>query len=125
MSKPLKMDNGHGIEIPVDLDVGLLVEQHLYFGQFPIIRLSGFHDAIADDIITNAFTVGLFSLKEVTSRWRRLASMSEAPVKPVLILTGLYGWSEDEQPPRKGVLANFRCYTRASRSRVGVCAHAY
>jgi hypothetical protein len=95
LSKPLKMDNGHGMQIPVDLDVGLLVEQHLYFGQFPIIRLSGFHDAIADDIITNAFTVGLLSLKEVTSQWRRLASMSEAPVKPVLILTGLYGWSED------------------------------
>ena len=95
LSKPVKMDNGHGMHIPINLDVGLLVEQHLFFGQFPIIRLSGFHDAISDGIITNAFTLGLLSPEEVTSQWRRLTSMSEAPVKPVLTLTGLYGWSAE------------------------------
>jgi Restriction endonuclease len=95
LPNPLKMDNGHGTQIPVDLTVGLLVEQHIYYGQFPIIRLSGFHDAISDGIISNAFTVGLLSLEEVTSQWRRLTGISEAPVKPVLTLTGLYGWAAD------------------------------
>jgi hypothetical protein len=92
LSKPLKMENGHGMQIPVDLTVGLLVSQTLYFGQFPITRLSGFHDAIGDGIITNAFEVGLLSLEEVHN-WRKLSDISEAPVKPVLHLSGLYGWS--------------------------------
>ena len=70
LSNPLKMDNGYGMQIPVDLTVGLLVSQTLFFGQFPITRLSGFHDAIGDSIITNAFEVGLLSWDEV-HKWRK------------------------------------------------------
>lgn len=94
LPNPLKMDNGYAMQIPVNLFVGLTVSQTLFFGQFPITRLSGFHDAISGGIITNAFEVGLLSLEEV-HKWRKLADISEAPVKPVLQLSGLYGWSED------------------------------
>lgn len=93
-SRPVKMDNGYGMQVPVDLTVTLEVSQTLFFGQFPITRLSGFHDAIGDGIITNAFEVGLLSLEEV-HRWRKLSDVCEAPVKPVLHLRGLYGWSDD------------------------------
>lgn len=95
LPKPLKMDNGYGMQIPVDLSVGLLVEKKLYFGQFPILRLSGFHDIIGDSIITNAFTVGVLAIEEIERTWRHLNDISEAPVKPVLTLTGLYGWSDN------------------------------
>lgn len=91
---PVTMDNGYGQQVPVNVTVGLAVSRALFFGQFPITRLSGFHDAIGDGIITNAFEVGLLSLEEVHS-WRRLSDLKEAPVKPVLHLRGLYGWSDD------------------------------
>lgn len=96
---PLKMENGYGMQIPVDLTVGLIVSKNLFFGQFPITRLSGFHDRIGDGIITNAFEVGVLSMEEVHS-WKRIKDISEAPVKPVIVLTSLYGWS-DEAPPQK------------------------
>ena len=94
LPRKLKMENGYGMQIPVDLTVGLIVSKVLYFGQFPVTRLSGFHDRIGDGIITNAFEVGLLSLEEV-HKWKRLNDISEAPVKPVIIMSGLYGWSED------------------------------
>lgn len=97
LPRKLKMENGYGMQIPVDLTVGLLVSKVLFFGQFPVTRLSGFHDRIEDGIITNAFEVGLLSLEEV-HKWKRLDDISEAPVKPVIILSGLYGWSEDAPP---------------------------
>ena len=93
LSRALQLDNGYGLQIPADLTVGLWVSQHVYFGQFPITRLSEFHDRIGDGIITNAFEFGLLSLEEVHS-WKRLEDASEAPVKPVITLTALYGWSE-------------------------------
>lgn len=106
LPRKLKMDNGYGTQIPVDLTVGLLVSKHLYFGQFPVTRLSGFHDRIGDGIITNAFEVGLLSLEEV-HKWQRLDDITEAPVKPVILMTGLYAWSDnvdeseeaEEKPP--------------------------
>jgi hypothetical protein len=99
LSRELKMENGYGMQIPVDLTVGLLVSKVLYFGQFPVTRLSGFHDRIGDGIITNAFEFGLLSIDEV-HKWRRLDDISEAPVKPVIIMSGLYGWSEDAAPAK-------------------------
>jgi hypothetical protein len=95
LARNLKMDNGHGMQIPVDLTVGLIVSKHLYFGQFPIMRLSGFRDHIGDKVITNSFTIGLLSIEEVLN-WKRLDDISAAPVKPVIIMSGLYAWSEEE-----------------------------
>jgi hypothetical protein len=97
LPRKLKMENGYGSQIPVDLTVGLLVSKHLYFGQFPVTRLSGFHDRIGNGIITNAFEVRLLSLEEV-HKWKRIDDISAAPVKPVIVMTGLYGWSEGTQP---------------------------
>lgn len=97
LSRKLKMDNGYGMQIPVDLTVGLIISQVLFFGQFPVTRLSGFHDRIGDKVIANAFEVGLLSLEEVHT-WKRLDAISDAPVKPVIIMHGLYGWSEDAPP---------------------------
>lgn len=90
----LELDNGYGMQIPVELTVGLFVEQVLFYGQLPITRLSGFRDEIVEGIITNAFTVGLTSLDEVEAKWKRLKAVEDAPTKPVISLSGLYCWSE-------------------------------
>jgi hypothetical protein len=94
LPRKLKLDNGYGTQIAADLDVGLIVSKNLYFGQFPVKRLSGFHDRIGEGIITNALEVGLLSLEEIHA-WKRLDDISEAPVKPVIIMTALYAWGED------------------------------
>jgi hypothetical protein len=104
VNRPLKMDNSYGTLIPVRLSVGLIVTQYLFFGQYPIARLSGFHDRVSDGIITNAIEFGLLSLEEIHS-WKRLSNEAEAPVKPVIRLSGLYAWS-DENPSGKPFLDN-------------------
>jgi hypothetical protein len=97
LPKAVTIDNGHGTQMPVELTVGLIVEQHLYYGQFPILRLSGFRDEIkgADEVITNACEFGLLSPEEI-QKWRRLGDESEAPVKPVIRLQALYAWGDGQ-----------------------------
>ncbi len=85
-------DNGYGKVVPVDLSVSLVVQKDLYFGQFPITELSGFKDELRGGIITNAFTVGLLSPEDVEREWKRISDVDQAPVKPVVTLTGLVCW---------------------------------
>jgi hypothetical protein len=103
IDRPLQMDNGYGRLVPVKLGVGLIVSQHLFYGQYPIRRLSGFHDRIGDGIITNAFEIGMLSLEEVHS-WKRLMTAADAPVKPVIEMVGLYAWSEDDPAAKPAVV---------------------
>lgn len=91
---PVMMENGYGEQIPVELTIGLLVTQTLFYGQFPVTKLSGFKDEIGGGIITNAFEVGLLSLDEVHT-WRKLDDLSQAPVKPVITMFGLYSWYDE------------------------------
>ena len=91
-SVTVKADNGHGMIVPADFSVSLVVRKELYFGQFPITELSGFKDELRGGIITNAFTVGLLSPEEVERQWKKISDVDEAPVKPVMTLTGLVCW---------------------------------
>lgn len=88
----VKTDNGHGMAVPVDFSVSLVVQKELYFGQFPITQLSGFKDELRGGIIANAFTVGLLSPEEVEQQWKKITKVEAAPIKPVVTLTGLVGW---------------------------------
>lgn len=85
-------DNGYGTLAPVNMYVSLHVESHLYFGQFPIRQISGFKDELSGGVITNAFTVGILSPDEVEQNWALISSADEAPIDPVITLTGLVGW---------------------------------
>ena len=42
-----KTDNGHGMIVPVEFTVSLLVQKELYFGQFPITQTLGFQGRAA------------------------------------------------------------------------------
>lgn len=92
------MDNGYGMKVPVDIRISLSIERQLYFGQLPVPRFSGFKDELSGKIISNAFTVGLLDPEEIERDWRRIASEKEAPVRPVITLTGVVAWAEDETP---------------------------
>ena len=85
-------DNGYGMIVPVEMYLSLYVERQLYFGQFPIPKISGFKDEISGGIITNAFTVGILSPEEVQRDWQKIDTEEEAPIEPVISLTGLVGW---------------------------------
>ena len=85
-------DNGHDMVVPVELSVILHVERQLYYGLFPIRQISGFKDELSGGVITNAFTVGILSPDEVERDWQQISSEEEAPIKPVICLSGLVGW---------------------------------
>ena len=88
-------DNGHGMIVPVELSVSLRVERQLYFGQFPIRQISGFKDEISGGVIANAFTLGILSPDEVEQNWQKLNTEEEAPIRPVISLTGLVCWVDE------------------------------
>lgn len=85
-------DNGYGTLAPIQLTVSLLVESHLFFGNLPLEKISGFRDELSGQVITNAFTTGIFNPDEVWEKWTRISNEDEVPATPVLRLTGLVGY---------------------------------
>jgi hypothetical protein len=92
------MDNGYEsplrARMPVNLTVSTIVERQLYWGPLPVPRISGFLDQLSGKVITNAFTVGILAPDEVEKTWTKIESENDAPVAPVIYLTGLIGWIE-------------------------------
>lgn len=88
------VDNGYGKKIPVELYCGLHIRAEYYFGMFPITRISGFKDEIRGGVITNAFEVGILSPEEVSETWKKVNALEDAPVSPVIGLTGRVAWLE-------------------------------
>jgi hypothetical protein len=58
----------------------------------PITRISGFKDEIRGGVITNAFEVGILSPDEVSEKWEKIESRKNAPLSPVISLTGRVAW---------------------------------
>jgi len=85
-------DNGYGMKVPMHLYVGLHVTRELYFGQQPITKISGFKDEIRGNVIANAFQFGILDPQEVEQSWKKIESEAEAPIRPVISMTGLVGW---------------------------------
>lgn len=90
------IENGHGTNIPVELIANISVSQFLFFGHMPITRISGFKDEIKGGVITNAFTVGLVTPDEVFSDWQQLEKIEDSPQPPVLSISALMAWDENE-----------------------------
>ena len=88
----VKTDNGHDMNIPVNLFAGINVTRELFFGQFPITQISGFKDEIKGGIITNAFEVGILSPDEIEANWQLIDKEADAPIHPVLSLIGRVAW---------------------------------
>jgi hypothetical protein len=88
-------DNDYGMRAPIHLSVSLYVERTLYYGMFPIQRMSGFKDELRGGIITNAFTVGILSPEEIERDWKLIEHEADAQLRPVITLTGLVGWADE------------------------------
>jgi hypothetical protein len=97
----LLLDNGYEpplkMKIPADIGVSLFVTRQLYFGQLPVPHMSGFLDQLSGKVITNAFTVGLLDPDEVERNWIKINAKEEAPIAPVITLSGLIGWDDKEE----------------------------
>jgi hypothetical protein len=94
--EPVTTDNGYGMQVPMHLYVGLIVTRELYLGQQPITKISGFKDEIKGGIIANAFQVGMLDPEEVEKSWKKIATETDAPIRPVMTMTGLVAWVEPE-----------------------------
>jgi hypothetical protein len=88
-------DNGYGQRCPVKLYVSIDVREQLFSGQLPILKMSGFKDELAGQIITNAFTVGMLDPYEISEKWEAIESENDLPLKPVIRLQGLVCWDEN------------------------------
>ncbi len=73
---------------PVELTASVRVEQRYYFGHAKIEKISGFLDHQTGGVITNAFEL-LVDHSEVESSWKIIDSIDDAPVRPLLVSTGL------------------------------------
>lgn len=89
------MDNGYGMKVPVNITVSTFVERDLYFGQLPVPQISGFKDELSGLVISNAFTVGMLDPEEVEREWLKIDREEDAPLKPVISLTGSIMWGDD------------------------------
>jgi hypothetical protein len=89
------------MQVSMHLYVGLRVTRELYFGQQPITKISGFKDEIKGNVIANAFQVGMLDSEEVEKSWKKIESEADAPIRPVITMTGLVGWvaPQSEQSP--------------------------
>jgi len=88
------MENGYGQLVEIDLTARIRVQQELYYGQYPIDRISGFKDEFSGKVIANAFQVGLLDPDHVEKQWRKVEKEEDCPVQPVLYMTGLVAWAE-------------------------------
>jgi hypothetical protein len=89
------IENGYGSFVPVHLSASLWVSRQLYFGTFPVERMSGFKDEFSGKVITNAFTLKIINPEDVEAQWLKIDSEDAAPVKPFINLIGLVGWGID------------------------------
>ncbi len=91
----VQADNGYGMLCPLELTAGLYVSEHLYSGQLPIPRISGFKDEMTGKVITNAFAVGLLDPNEISEKWTQIDSIDALKVKPVIQLQGVVCWDQN------------------------------
>jgi len=88
------LDNGYGMKVPVSIYCGLRIRAECYYGMVSIEKMSGFKDEIRGGVITNAFEFGIISPEEVMETWKKVDSVKDTPLSPVINLTGRVAWLE-------------------------------
>lgn len=86
------IDNGYGVQIPVDLSVSLFVSRQRYFGHIPITELHGLRDEHTGAVITNAFRFELLDPVEIQNQWAKLGEDEPPPTPAVIEVVGLHCW---------------------------------
>lgn len=93
----VQADNGYGMLCPLELTASLYVSEHLYSGQLPIQKISGFKDEMTGKVIANAFAIGLLDPNEISEKWIQIHSIDVMEVKPVIQLQGIVCWDQNAQ----------------------------
>lgn len=93
VGRPVQMDNGYGTPVPVKTTVDFLVYKRLLFGWISLEKIKGFKDEKDGSVITREFTTGPVDFETIEREWQQIASVDEAPAKPMLKLqaTDCYG----------------------------------
>jgi hypothetical protein len=89
------MNNGYGMNVPVEVSVSTYVQRDLYFGQLPVPKISGFKDELSGLVISNAFTIGILDPEEIEREWLKIEREEDAPIRPVISMTGAVMWEEN------------------------------
>lgn len=94
---PPYVDNGHGMRVPVELTVSLIVTGRRYFGMMPISEIRGLRDEQTGAVVTNAFKAQLLSPVDLENQWKRLKD-GEEPPRPVAVeISALDCWELEGQ----------------------------
>lgn len=64
----------------------LWVEEHSFFGNIPLSKISGFKDEIAGGVVTRGFTTETLNFEELKTRFRKLKENDRLSVRPLLEL---------------------------------------
>lgn len=85
----VKIDNGYGQIVPVNLTALVEVTGRRFFGHTPVSKLRGFGDFQTGKVITNAFEFNLLDPSDVEEKWAEIGE-SDPPTPAALSLLGLY-----------------------------------
>lgn len=96
------VDNGYGMQIPVELTASLSVKGRRYFGMLGIDRIRGLRDEQTGEVVTNAFQTASLSPVEVENQWTKLGEGEDPPRPPAIHIQGLECWEvQDKKMPRQ------------------------
>jgi hypothetical protein len=84
----------------VTISADIVVEQKLYFGHVPLAQISGFKNEIDGRVVFSSLTTQWLDLREVEQTWRRIESIDELAVKPVLLFVATDSY-ETAQPANR------------------------
>lgn len=73
----------------VKITAKLIIEQRFFWGYLPLTQIKGFKDEYTGHLLTPGFTTDWLDFRRVEKSWRRLESVNEIAVKPVLELSAL------------------------------------
>jgi hypothetical protein len=75
--------------LEVNILANIMVKRRLFFGELPLTQVRGFADEYNGHLLTRGFTTDWLNAAEVERDWRRLESLDEIAIEPVITLTAL------------------------------------
>jgi hypothetical protein len=85
---PLKF-RVHGRFCRADVAASVWIEERLHFGYWPVTKLSGFFDEATGATMTRGLELSNISMLDVEGSWRRIRSVQELAIAPVVKLRAL------------------------------------
>ncbi len=78
-----------GKEIKENVLADIVIIQRLFYGELPLIKMSGLRDEYTGAILTPGFTTDYLDNEVVEKTWTQIKSVEDLAIKPFMILTAL------------------------------------